>query len=101
VTQAGGGPPGVSLVTQGGVGGRCLRSAIARRTCRRSGGGRRASGAARDLGSWPQAMVILILVVSVIVVAALSIGLGRWLQRKGTAMEQHRDARPPDRPPEP
>lgn len=46
-------------------------------------------------------MVILILVVSVIVVAALSIGLGRWLQRKGTAMEQHRDARPPDRPPEP
>jgi hypothetical protein len=41
-------------------------------------------------------MVILILVVSVIVVAALSIGLGRWLQRKGTAMEQHhRDEHPP------
>ena len=39
-------------------------------------------------------MVILILVVSVIVVAAISIGLGRWLQRKGSAMEQHRDDPP-------
>jgi len=41
-------------------------------------------------------MVILILVVSVIVVAAVSIGLGRWLQRKGTAIEQHREKPPPD-----
>ncbi len=40
-------------------------------------------------------MVILILVVSVIVVAAVSIGFGRWLQRKGTAMERHRDDPPP------
>ena len=40
-------------------------------------------------------MVILILVVSVIVVAALSISLGRWLQRKGTAMERHGDDGPP------
>ena len=42
-------------------------------------------------------MVALILVLSVIVVAVLSIGLGRWLQRKGTAMEQHhgRDDPPP------
>jgi hypothetical protein len=42
-------------------------------------------------------MVILILVVSVIVVAAVSIGLGRWLQRKGSEMEQHhgRDDSPP------
>ncbi len=43
-------------------------------------------------------MVALILVLSVIVVAVLSIGLGRWLQRKGTAMEQHhgRDDPPPE-----
>jgi hypothetical protein len=44
-----------------------------------------------------KAMVILILVISVAVVAVLSISLGRWLQRKGTAMEQHhgRDEPPP------
>jgi hypothetical protein len=35
-------------------------------------------------------MVIVILIVSVIIVAAVSIGFGRWLQRKGSAMEQHR-----------
>jgi hypothetical protein len=40
-------------------------------------------------------MVLLILIISVIVVATLSIGLGRWLQRKGTAIEQHHDERPP------
>ncbi|MGO9487578.1 MAG: hypothetical protein ACLQBB_00950 [Solirubrobacteraceae bacterium] len=32
-------------------------------------------------------MVLLILVVSVIVVAAISISLGRWLQRKGRDIE--------------
>ncbi len=41
-------------------------------------------------------MVLLILIVSVIVVAAVSIGFGRWLQRKGTAMEQHHEKRPPE-----
>ena len=42
-------------------------------------------------------MVALILVVSV-VVAVLSISLGRWLQRKGSAMEQRHGR---DDPPEP
>ncbi len=32
-----------------------------------------------------RAVVILILVISVVIVAVVSIGLGRWLQRKGTA----------------
>jgi hypothetical protein len=40
-------------------------------------------------------MIILILVISVVVVAALSIAFGRWLQRKGSAMEQNRDDRHP------
>jgi hypothetical protein len=39
-------------------------------------------------------VVILILVISVVIVAVVSIGLGRWLQRKGSAMEQHRDDPP-------
>ena len=44
-----------------------------------------------------RAMVILILVVSVVIVAAVSIGLGRWLQRKGTEIERShgRDEPPP------
>jgi len=33
-------------------------------------------------------MVLLILIVSVIIVAAVSIGLGRWLQRKGSEIER-------------
>jgi hypothetical protein len=43
-------------------------------------------------------VVILILVISVVVVAAVSIGLGRWLQRKGTQMERSRgrDEPPPE-----
>jgi hypothetical protein len=41
-------------------------------------------------------MVILILVVSVAVVAVVSITLGRWLQRKGTQIErEHRHDEPP------
>ena len=44
------------------------------------------------------AVVVLILVISVVIVAVVSIGLGRWLQRKGTEIEQHhgRDEPPPD-----
>jgi hypothetical protein len=41
-----------------------------------------------------KAMVILILVISVVVVAVVSIGLGRWLQRKGSAIERGRDEPP-------
>ena len=42
-------------------------------------------------------MVILILVISVVIVAVVSIGLGRWLQRKGTEIERShgRDEPPP------
>jgi membrane-anchored protein YejM (alkaline phosphatase superfamily) len=36
----------------------------------------------------------LILVVSVAVVAVVSVLLGRWLQRKGAAMERRRDEPP-------
>jgi hypothetical protein len=39
-------------------------------------------------------MVILILVISVVIVAALSVAFGRWLQRKGSAMEQNREDPP-------
>ena len=39
--------------------------------------------------------MLLILIVSVIVVAVVSISFGRWLQRKGSAMEQHGRDEPP------
>jgi hypothetical protein len=38
--------------------------------------------------------MLLILIISVIVVAVVSITLGRWLQRKGSAMERHGDEPP-------
>jgi hypothetical protein len=39
-------------------------------------------------------VVVLILIISVVIVGVISLGLGRWLQRKGAAMERHRDEPP-------